>query len=54
MVNQTNILNLLSELKSAFGLSYLFFITHDIKAAYSISDALAVMEKGEIVEECKK
>ena len=52
MVNQTNILNLLSELKSAFGLSYLF-ITHDIKAAYSISDALAVMEKGEIVEECK-
>lgn len=52
MVNQTNILNLLDELKSAFGLSYLF-ITHDIKAAYSISDALAVMEKGEIVEHCE-
>ncbi len=52
MVNQTNILNLLSELKSAFGLSYLF-ITHDIKAAYSISDALAVMEKGEVVEQCE-
>ncbi|KEK21651.1 nickel import ATP-binding protein NikE [Bacillus gaemokensis] len=52
MVNQTNILNLLSELKSAFGLSYLF-ITHDIKAAYSISDALAVMEKGEVVELCE-
>ncbi|MBC6972027.1 nickel import ATP-binding protein NikE [Bacillus sp. Xin] len=52
MVNQTNILNLLSELKSAFGLSYLF-ITHDIKAAYFISDALAVMERGEVVELCE-
>jgi nickel transport system ATP-binding protein len=51
MVNQTNILSLLSELKSVFGLSYLF-ITHDIKAAYSISDTLAVMEKGELVELC--
>ncbi|MCI0768182.1 nickel import ATP-binding protein NikE [Bacillus sp. TL12] len=52
MVNQTNILNLLSELKSAFGLSYLF-ITHDIKAAYFISDTLAVMERGEVVELCE-
>ncbi|MEI3895407.1 MULTISPECIES: nickel import ATP-binding protein NikE [unclassified Bacillus (in: firmicutes)] len=52
MVNQTNILNLLSELKADFGLSYLF-ITHDIKAAYSISDALAIMEKGEVVEVCE-
>lgn len=51
MVNQTHILDLLRELKSEFGLSYLF-ITHDIKAAYSISDALAVMEKGELVELC--
>lgn len=51
MVNQTNILELLSELKSVFGLSYLF-ITHDLKAAYSISDSLAVMEKGEVVEHC--
>lgn len=49
MVNQTLILSLLRELKSEFGLSYLF-ITHDIKAAYSLSDALAVMEKGELVE----
>lgn len=49
MVNQTNILDLLSELKSEFGLSYLF-ITHDIKAAFSISDVLAVMEKGEVVD----
>lgn len=51
MVNQTLILSLLSELKSVSGLSYLF-ITHDIKAAYSISDALAVMEKGELVQMC--
>lgn len=51
MVNQTNILNLLNELKTEFGLSYLF-ITHDIRAAYSISDALTVMETGRIVETC--
>ncbi|WP_248924981.1 nickel import ATP-binding protein NikE [Paenibacillus hamazuiensis] len=49
MVTQAHILSLLKELKSSFGLSYLF-ITHDIKAAYSISDSLAFMEKGEIVE----
>lgn len=49
MVNQTHILQLLSQLKSDFGLSYLF-ITHDIKAAYSISDALGIMEQGELVE----
>lgn len=49
MVNQTNILKLLDELKDEYGLSYLF-ITHDIRAAYSISDTLTVMEKGRIVE----
>ncbi|WP_405117210.1 nickel import ATP-binding protein NikE [Paenibacillus sp. FSL K6-1217] len=49
MINQANILRLLGELRAAFGLSYLF-ITHDIKAACMISDALAVMDKGEIVE----
>ncbi|GLI08210.1 hypothetical protein YDYSG_42400 [Paenibacillus tyrfis] len=52
MVTQSNILALLSDLKSMIGLSYLF-ITHDIKAAYSISDVLAVMEKGEVVEQCE-
>lgn len=51
MVNQGQILCLLAELKSLFGLSYLF-ITHDIKAAYSISDAMAVMDKGKLVELC--
>lgn len=49
MVNQTNILKLLDDLKSEYGLSYLF-ITHDIRAAYAISDVLTVMEKGRIVE----
>ncbi|WP_144548424.1 nickel import ATP-binding protein NikE [Bacillus sp. X1(2014)] len=49
MVNQTLILDLLKELKADFGLSYLF-ITHDIKAAYTISDRLGVLEKGELVE----
>lgn len=49
MINRANILRLLDDLRATFGLSYLF-ITHDIRAAYMISDALAVMEKGEIVE----
>ncbi|WP_166240144.1 nickel import ATP-binding protein NikE [Paenibacillus turpanensis] len=52
MVNQTKILHLLNELRSTFGLSYLF-ITHDIKAAYTISDSLAVMEKGQVAEYCE-
>ncbi|WP_186578507.1 nickel import ATP-binding protein NikE [Aquibacillus kalidii] len=49
MVTQSLILELLKELKVDFGLSYLF-ITHDIKAAFSISDALGVLEKGELIE----
>lgn len=49
MVTQTLILELLKELKANFGLSYLF-ITHDIKAAYTISDRLGVLEKGKLVE----
>jgi nickel transport system ATP-binding protein len=49
MVNQTLILELLKELKADFGLSFLF-ITHDIKAAYTISDRLGVLEKGKLVE----
>lgn len=48
MVTQSAILKLLLDLKANFGLSYLF-ITHDIKAAYHISDALAVMDQGELV-----
>ncbi len=44
MVTQTLILELLKELKKTLVLSY-FFITHDIKAAYMISDTLGVLEK---------
>jgi nickel transport system ATP-binding protein len=49
MVTQSLILELLRELKDDFGLSYLF-ITHDIKAAFSISDHYGVLEKGELIE----
>ncbi|MBD0381384.1 nickel import ATP-binding protein NikE [Paenibacillus sedimenti] len=52
MVTQANVLNLLNELKSTFGLSYLF-ITHDIKAAYAISDTLAVLDNGEVALRCE-
>ncbi|WP_332699293.1 nickel import ATP-binding protein NikE [Halalkalibacter lacteus] len=48
MVTQSLILQLLRELKDDFGLSYLF-ITHDIKAAFSISDTFGVLEKGELI-----
>lgn len=49
MVTQTTILELLQDLKTRYGLSYLF-ITHDIRAAYAISDAMAIMHKGQIAE----
>ncbi|WP_100407495.1 nickel import ATP-binding protein NikE [Bacillus solitudinis] len=49
MVTQSLILELLNELKDDFGLSYIF-ITHDIKAAFSISDTLGVLEKGKLIE----
>jgi nickel transport system ATP-binding protein len=49
MVTQSLILELLRELKDDFRLSYLF-ITHDIKAAFSISDKLGVLENGELIE----
>lgn len=51
MVTQSQILNLLQDLRITFGLSYLF-ITHDIKAAFMISDTFAVMDNGQIVELC--
>jgi peptide/nickel transport system ATP-binding protein len=46
---QAQIMNLLKGLKKEFGLS-MIFITHDIALASDISDYLAVMYAGEIVE----
>lgn len=46
---QAQILNLLQDLKSQFKLSYIF-ISHDLAAVSYISDRIAVMYLGEIVE----
>lgn len=46
---QAQILNLLADLKREYGLSYLF-ISHDMESVYYLSDALAVMYLGSIVE----
>ncbi|MCL6612409.1 MAG: ABC transporter ATP-binding protein [Peptococcaceae bacterium] len=46
---QAQILNLLADLKEEFNLSYIF-ISHDIEAVCYISDCLAVMYLGRIVE----
>jgi ABC-type glutathione transport system ATPase component len=46
---QAQILNLLAELGGARGLSYLF-ISHDLRAVLHMSDRVAVMNGGKIVE----
>ena len=46
---QAQIVNLLLELQSSLGLTYLF-ITHELAMAAHLSDQLAVMEQGKIVE----
>jgi oligopeptide transport system ATP-binding protein len=46
---QAQILNLLKDLQRDFGLTYLF-VAHDLAVVRGMSDEIAVMEKGRVVE----
>jgi peptide/nickel transport system ATP-binding protein len=46
---QAQVLNLLNDLKTEFGLTYLF-ISHDLSVVRYMSDRIMVMNKGQIVE----
>ena len=47
---QAQIVNLLDDLQDEFGLTYLF-VAHDIGVVRHVSDRIAVMNAGKIVEE---
>ena len=46
---QAQVLNLLQDLQTEFGLSYIF-ISHDLAVVKYISDEIMVMSEGEVVE----
>lgn len=50
---QAQIINLMADLKKELGLGYLF-IAHDLSVVKHISDNIAVMYLGKIVEQCEK
>src|SRR5699024_5604851 len=47
---RAQVLNLLMDLKSEFGLG-LVFISHDISTVRFVSDTIAVMNRGKIIEQ---